>query len=35
METGQLAPDHVVTPGIFVDYLVKEGQLWTPRWQNG
>lgn len=26
VETGQLDPDHVVTPGIFVDYLVKEGQ---------
>lgn len=24
VETGEIDPDHVITPGIFVDYLVKE-----------
>lgn len=26
VETGEIDPDHVVTPGIFVDYLVREGE---------
>lgn len=25
VEIGEIDPDHVITPGIFVDYLVKEG----------
>lgn len=26
VEVGEIDPDHVITPGIFVDYLVKEGE---------
>jgi acetate CoA/acetoacetate CoA-transferase alpha subunit len=26
VEVGQIDPDHVITPGIFVDYLVREGK---------
>lgn len=26
VEPGEIDPDHVITPGIFVDYLVKEGE---------
>lgn len=26
VEIGEIEPDHVMTPGIFVDYIVEEGQ---------
>jgi acetate CoA/acetoacetate CoA-transferase alpha subunit len=26
VETGQIDPDAVITPGIFVDYIVKSGR---------
>lgn len=29
IEVGQMDPDHVMTPGIFVNYLVKGDAQWT------